>query len=97
MDGPIGSSALPADEKARLVKATPLWYYILREAEVINGGARLGPIGSRLVAETLVGLVVNDPKSYWHEGAGKGSWSPKVGATPIKTMEDFLRFAGVLA
>jgi hypothetical protein len=36
---------------------TPLWYYILKEAERLNGGERLGPVGSRLVVETLVELI----------------------------------------
>src|SRR5262249_9183184 len=28
---------------------TPLWYYILREADVHTGGDRLGPVGGRIV------------------------------------------------
>jgi len=30
---------------------TPLWYYILREADACTGGHRLGPVGGRIVAE----------------------------------------------
>lgn len=36
---------------------TPLWYYILKEAEVMHKGERLGPVGSRILAETFVGLI----------------------------------------
>ncbi|MEZ4710790.1 MAG: peroxidase family protein [Caldilineaceae bacterium] len=36
---------------------TPLWYYILKEAEVRTHGQRLGPVGSRIMAETFVGLI----------------------------------------
>lgn len=37
---------------------TPLWYYILREAEIQgDGGKRLGDIGSRIVASTFVALI----------------------------------------
>ncbi|MEZ4661016.1 MAG: peroxidase family protein [Caldilineaceae bacterium] len=36
---------------------TPLWYYILKEAEVLTDGQRLGPVGSRIIAETFVGLI----------------------------------------
>jgi hypothetical protein len=36
---------------------TPLWYYILKEAEVAHQGERLGPLGSVIVASTLVGLI----------------------------------------
>jgi hypothetical protein len=56
--------------------STPLWYYVLREAEYYGsgrvaegptagfGGQHLGPVGSRIVAETFVGLAWNDPASY---------------------------------
>ncbi|HEX3870125.1 MAG TPA: hypothetical protein VHV77_06805, partial [Pirellulales bacterium] len=43
---------------------TPLWYYILREADVCMGGHRLGPVGGRIVAEVLVGLIDADAASY---------------------------------
>jgi len=36
---------------------TPLWYYILKEAELRGGGEHLGPVGSRIVAETLFGIM----------------------------------------
>jgi hypothetical protein len=42
---------------------TPLWYYILKEAHVTQGGNRLGPLGSLIVAETFVGLLDGDPTS----------------------------------
>jgi hypothetical protein len=51
---------------------TPLWFYILREADVCTGGHRLGPVGGRIVAEVLVGLLDADPTSFrrshheWH-------------------------------
>jgi hypothetical protein len=43
---------------------TPLWLYILREADVRGGGDRLGEVGGRLVAEVLLGLLDADPESY---------------------------------
>jgi hypothetical protein len=43
---------------------TPLWYYILREADICTGGHRLGPVGGRIVAEVLVGLVDADATSF---------------------------------
>jgi len=39
---------------------TPLWYYILREADTCAGGQRLGPVGGRIVTEVLVGLIDAD-------------------------------------
>jgi hypothetical protein len=79
-------------------KATPLWFYCLKEAEVF-GGQHLGPLGSRLVAETLVGLIVNDPQSYWHQYGAKGRWHPRDGARPdgivVNSMPALLK-AGLL-
>ncbi|PYT69125.1 MAG: hypothetical protein E6G85_00435 [Alphaproteobacteria bacterium] len=43
---------------------TPLWYYILREADVCADGNRLGPVGGRIVAEVLVGLMNADTTAY---------------------------------
>jgi hypothetical protein len=43
---------------------TPLWYYILREADVSTGGHRLGPVGGRIAAEVLVGLIDADATSF---------------------------------
>lgn len=73
---------------------TPLWYYLLREAEVDNAGVRLGPTGATIVAEVLVGLLAGDPASYLRVAP---AWTPELpSARPGEfTMADFLRFAGV--
>jgi hypothetical protein len=44
--------------------STPLWYYVLAEARAAADGQRLGPVGGRIVAETLIGLLRADPTSY---------------------------------
>jgi hypothetical protein len=43
---------------------TPLWFYILREADTRTGGERLGPVGARIVGDVLIGLLDRDPLSY---------------------------------
>lgn len=53
---------------------TPLWYYILREADTLTDGHRLGPVGGRIVAEVLVGLIDADPTSFRQDGRG---WKPQ--------------------
>jgi hypothetical protein len=77
-----------------LGEQTPLWYYVLREAEVDNGGVRLGPTGATIVAEVLVGLLAGDPASYLRVAPG---WTPELPSeVPGEfTMADILRFAGV--
>jgi hypothetical protein len=53
---------------------TPLWYYILREADIHSGGDGLGPVGGRIVAEVLVGLIDADAASYRHS---RQEWRPR--------------------
>jgi hypothetical protein len=49
---------------------TPLWYYILREADACAGGKLLGPVGGRIVADVLVGLIDADATSFRHNSEG---------------------------
>jgi hypothetical protein len=50
-----------------LLAKTPLWYYVLREAAVLNNGNQLGPVGGRIVAETFVRMLKRDNESYLNE------------------------------
>jgi hypothetical protein len=77
-----------------LTTETPLWYYLLREAEADSGGLRLGPTAATIVAEVLVGLLAADPSSYLRASPG---WTPELpAAQPGRfTMADLLHFAGV--
>jgi len=43
---------------------TPLWYYVVKEAAVVEDGERLGPVGSLIVGEVLLGIVDGDPESF---------------------------------
>jgi hypothetical protein len=74
-----------------LEHTTPLWYYVLKEAELRADGARLGPVGGRIVAETLVGLLESDPNSFLRQ---KPDWTPTFGGRDFGIV-DFLTFAGV--
>ena len=77
-----------------LERSTPLWYYILKEAELVEDGLRLGPVGGRLVGEVVVGLLESDPASYL---AYDRDWRPTLPsrAKGDFSMVDFLTFAGV--
>jgi heme peroxidase len=81
---------LPAAGKTRLKAATPLWYYVLREAEV-GGGEQLGPVGATMVAEVLVGLLQGDPLSYVRQ---RPTWKPELpgAAAGDFTMADLVKF-----
>jgi hypothetical protein len=83
-----------ADKKLRLTGETPLWFYLLRESEVVSDGRKLGPTAARMVAEVLVGLLKGDPSSYLRQ---QPAWKPELPAATkgTFTMQDLLRFAGV--
>ena len=46
-----------------LTQLTPLWLYLLKEAELQHAGEQLGDVGGTIVAEVLVGLLAADPES----------------------------------
>ena len=60
-----------------LAHQTPLWYYILKEAEVQESGLRLGQVGSRILAEVFVGLIQGDEASFLNVFP---KWKPTVAA-----------------
>jgi hypothetical protein len=71
-----------------------LWYYILKEAEVRAGGAHLGPVGTRIVAEVIIGVLEADPTSY---RSAFPEWRPTLAdAYGHFGVADLLRFAGVV-
>jgi hypothetical protein len=74
---------------------TPLFYYILKEAEVRNGGQYLGAVGGRIVAEVLLGLLDGDPTSYLN---AEIEWKPILPSERSGhfTLADLLRFAGAV-
>jgi len=73
------------------VGETPLWYYVLKEAEVRAGGEHLGEVGGSIVAEVLLGLLEADQSSYKAEPG----WRPVLPAAQSEkfTIADLLRFA----
>jgi len=73
---------------------TPLWFYVLREAQVIAGGEHLGPVGGRIVAEVLYGLIKGDRQSYVRQDP---DWTPTYGTNGDFGVVDLLRAAGVVA
>jgi hypothetical protein len=82
--------------RSSFVTSTPLFYYILKEAELREDGLRLGPVGARIVAEVFIGLLQLDPESYF---SVQPDWLPTLpthdGTPHSFRMIDFLTFAGV--
>jgi hypothetical protein len=74
---------------------TPLWFYVLKEAEVLGQGLELGPVGSRIVAEVFVGLIRSGANSFMDQP----NWKPFLPVMPSSeqgafTMADLLHFVG---
>jgi hypothetical protein len=67
---------------------TPLWYYVLKEAEVRHHGERLGPLGSRLVAEVLAGAIY-----YGDEFRFDDTWESQITGKNEVHLRDLIDFA----
>jgi hypothetical protein len=79
---------LTQTQRAALLKDTPLWFYILREAE-LNGG-RLKGVGARIVAETFHRAMEGSQNSIVRDSA----WRPTLGPNSTTfRMVDLLLFA----
>ena len=50
--------------KSGFVGNCPLFYYLLKEAELKAGGLTLGPVGSHIVTEVIQGALEADANSY---------------------------------
>jgi len=70
----------------------PLWFYVLREAEIRSGGRRLGPVGGRIITEVILGILSYDRNSYLNAPT---AWRPTAPIAPTSrfTMGDFVNFA----
>ncbi len=79
---------LTQDQRASVVRRTPLWFYILREAE-LNGGKLTG-VGARIVAETFHRAMEGSEHSIVRDTA----WRPSLGPNSTTfRMVDLLLFA----
>ncbi len=78
--------------------STPLWFYILREAQLQHDGLQLGDVGADIVGRVFVGMLQLDRDSYLAEAP---RWRPTL---PDKAgnvgeqfeITDLLTLAGVV-
>lgn len=94
------SDKADASSNNTLSGKTPLWYYLLTEAEEIgretssgsfDKAEGLGPVGARIVAEVIIGLMELDSNSYL---ANDRSWSPVDGlGADVKGVGDLLTYS----
>jgi Animal haem peroxidase len=82
-----------------LAEQTPLWYYVLLEAELNENGRRLGPLGSRIVLEVIEASLLADPDSF--VSIHGSSWEPPPWITssgesvPVRTLFDLADVVGL--
>lgn len=81
-----------------LAESTPLWFYVLMEAQRQHDGLQLGDVGADIVGRVFVGLLQLDRDSYLAEAP---RWRPTLpdrfgNVTGQFTIPDLLTFAGVV-
>ncbi|MFK7799465.1 MAG: peroxidase family protein [Aureispira sp.] len=69
---------------------TPLWYYILKEAEIRARGEHLGPVGTAIVTEVFLASIQLSPFSILKET----NWRPTL--APHFDFREMLRYTGLL-
>ncbi len=87
-DGGASLAGLTTQQRQAFVDHTPLWFYILREAE-LNGG-RLTGVGARIVAETFHRAMEGSRDSIVRDTAFKPQFGPN---DHTFNMPDLLFFA----
>ncbi|HEY9404974.1 MAG TPA: heme peroxidase family protein [Pyrinomonadaceae bacterium] len=89
-----GESQLDVLRSSGFSKRTPLWYYVLAEAAHHTGGKSLGPVGSTIIAEVLIGLIRRSDDSILRTK----NWKPTLPSAKNNdfTLADLLRLAKVL-
>jgi hypothetical protein len=89
-DKPVAKSVV--DISPEFKGKAPLWYYVLAEAQQQFDGnnatpIRLGAVGGRIVAETIIGLMLGDSHSFLSQDP---AWTP---AQPSFRMADLIGMA----
>jgi heme peroxidase len=81
-----------------LEQNTPLFYYLLKEAELAAAGLTLGPIGSHIVSEVIQGALEADPDGYMSSVGPQWrlpSWRFAGGAArPVNSLIGIIRLVG---
>ncbi|MEM9922998.1 MAG: peroxidase family protein [Cyanobacteria bacterium P01_D01_bin.50] len=85
----FGVTPIPKHPKVEAagLSETPLWFYCLAEGEHYND--KLGPVGGRIVAMTLLRILKEDPESYLN----RPNWKPYLGERSGEfTIADIVKF-----
>ena len=83
-------------ENKLLLKKPPLWYYVLKEAEVKHQGNQLGEVGGAIVGEVFIRLLVQSRDSFLHDPQWRPRFGVVAGNADSFRIVDLLRFGGTL-
>ena len=79
-------------ENPELVDHTPLFFYLMREAEILGKGNNMGPVGSAIILEVLLGSIAHCKTGY----LAHKNWQPlsciKCKETSKFELADVVRF-----
>ena len=82
--------------QSRLFERTPLWFYVLAEAEAASGD-HLGEVGSWIVASTFIAILLADPDSALSTDFDPTHSPLRLpDGSPIDSIEAWMKFALVL-
>ncbi|GGN76176.1 myeloperoxidase [Actinoplanes lobatus] len=84
---------LPDPDNAGWQGKAPLWFYILKEAELTHAGERLGPVGGRVVTEVILGILEADKEGFLKRNPDFRPTTPIAPATGQFKAGDFVKFA----
>ena len=94
----VSAARTLAGSSIDLTHGIPLWFYILMEAEEVgrettpglfDPGEGLGPVGARIVAETIIGLIELDQRSFM--GTNR-NWRPAADGIGVTTLGELLTY-----
>ncbi len=77
-------------------RETPLWFYILLEAQTQGKKQRLGTVGSRLVAEVIEAALRHDPDSFLFDTRGEWTREPWTHGETSTSIGDLWDLAAVI-
>jgi len=94
-DGEPCFARLSAPTAMAVARRPPLWFYVLREAKVLgHDGRHLGPLGSRIIMESIHAAIEHSSDSILREDG----WTPDRRLRPSHskryTLPDLIAFAG---
>lgn len=91
------ASPLAAAEALGMIDEMPAWLYFLCEARALERGERVGPTASRIIADTVVGLMRADAGSLLRQEGRE--WHPRdsvlrdKNGRALETLRSFLMFS----